>query len=401
MGENISSIHNDNQCQTDLQNFDDDKFPNFFQEEENPLFSLNSVNEEKGLNYNDFNLSNTDYQTDQTDKNINNNKLLSKEGFIIDKDEKIELNDNINNKINNPNQIVNEEKDEISENVRDNDKMSKQNDIMCDLNLEKNINKLDSINLEEREEKEKKDGRVEKEEREKKEDKEVTQLNQGLESSIVEQKNNSGRKKKNDTKKGKHNKNSGDNIINKIKGWFFNFIRDYIKKHSNDNKIVLKKLPRNFIADLTKQSNEILWTMKISDILMNQEISTKYSTLDRYENRKIIAKIYSEKEEINVIKILELTFEELFIIFRRKLKDKEDMKKLEEMKDKIEGLDLNEINNEYEDIEWLINGIKKKYDNNLNEDEIEYIEQLKSLCLGYEDWFNNKSIKECSKRVKE
>ena len=395
MGQNISSIHNYNQCQTDLQNFDDDKFPNFFQEEENPLFSLNSVNEEKVLNYNDFNLSNTDYQTDHTDKNINNNKLSSKEEFIIDKDEKIELNDNINNKINNLNQIVKEEKDEISENVRDNDKISKQNDIMCDLNIEKNINKLDSINLEEREEREKKEGRVE---REKKEDKEVTQLNQVIESSIVEQKNNSGRKKKNDTKKGKHNKNSGDNIINKIKGWFFNFIRDFIKKHSNDNKIVLKKLPRNFIADLTKQSNEILWTMKISDILMNQEISTKYSTLGRYENRKIIEKIYAEKEEINVIKILELTFEELFIIFRRKLKDKEDMKKLEEMKDKIEGLDLNEINNEYEDFEWLINGIKKKYGNNLNEDEIEYIKQLKSFCLGYENWFNNKSIKE---RVKE
>ena len=193
MGENISSIHYYNQCQTDLQNFDDDKFPNFFQEEENPLFSLNSVNEEKGLNYNDFNLSNTDYQTDQTDKNINNNKLSSKEGFIIDKDEKIELNDSIKNKINNLNQIVNEEKDEISENVRANDKISKQNDIMCNLNLEKNINKLDSINLEERE---KKEGRVENEEREKKEDKEVTQLNQGIESSIIEQKDNFGRKKK-------------------------------------------------------------------------------------------------------------------------------------------------------------------------------------------------------------
>ena len=56
------------------------------------------------------------------------------------------------------------------------------------------------------------------------------------------------------------------------------------------------------------------------------------------------------------------------------------------MKDKIEGLDLNEINNEYEDIEWLINRIKKNYGNSFG--EIEY--KLKSLCLGYEDWFNNK-----------
>ena len=150
-------------------------------------------------------------------------------------------------------------------------------------------------------------------------------------------------------------------------------------------------MPRNFIADLTKQSNEILWTMKISDILMNQEISTKYSTLDRYENRKIIEKIYSEKEEINVIKILELTFEELFIIFRRKLKNKEDMKKLEEIKDKIEGLDLEENNNKYLDIEYFIERIKQKDSIFYRSIMDEYIEKIKSLCLGYEEWFKNKN----------
>ena len=116
-----------------------------------------------------------------------------------------------------------------------------------------------------------------------------------------------GRKKKRDNKLEKHKKNSEDNIIFKIKAAFFNFIRDIIKKHSINYKINLKKLPREFISDLNKHLNETLWKMKISEILMNQEISTKYSTLDRYENRKIIEKIYSEKEEINVIKILELT----------------------------------------------------------------------------------------------
>ena len=100
--------------------------------------------------------------------------------------------------------------------------------------------------------------------------------------------------------------------------------------------------------------------MKISEILMNQEISTKYSTLDRYENRKIIEKIYKENKEINVIKILELTFEELFIIFRRKLNDPEDMKRLEEMKDKIDGLDLLETNNSA----WMIENNQIYFDTN-------------------------------------
>ena len=95
--------------------------------------------------------------------------------------------------------------------------------------------------------------------------------------------------------------------------------------------------------------NERLLTIKISDILSEKEISLKYRLLDKFENRKIIDKIYDEKKERNVIKILELTFEELFIIFRRKLNDPEDLLKLEKMKDKIEGIDLNENNNQYDD----------------------------------------------------
>jgi hypothetical protein len=207
----------------------------------------------------------------------------------------------------------------------------------------------------------------------------------------VKTKGKYGRKKLDDIIIRKHNKKSEDNIINKLKGKFFNhFIIDFIKKNSISKKCYIKKIPNKFISDLNKNRNERIYKMKLKDILCEQVISTKYKLSNKDANKKIIDKIYKEQKEINVIKILELTFEELFIIFRRKLNDKEDMKKLEEMKDKIEGLDLNEINNKYEDIEWLINGIKKKYDNNLNEDEIEYIEQLKSLCLGYEDWFNNK-----------
>ena len=347
------------------ENFDksENSLNQFFPEDSPIYFFDQNKKEENAINivFRNMISDNTDYETNNNinanDKEINFDNIYFKESPQKENNE-IE-NINISDEKNILQEKIKEEKDEIKEKESLMDNTIIQNNITPDLNDEKNIK------FEEKE------------------------------------KNKCGRKKKNDTTNGKHNKNSEDNIINKIKGAFFNFIRDIIKKHSINYKINLKKLPREFISDLNKHLNETLWKMKISEILMNQEISTKYCTLDRYENRKIIEKIYAEKEEINVIKILELTFEELFIIFRRKLNDKEDMKKLEEMKDKIEGLDLNEINNEYEDFEWLINGIKKKYVNNLNEDEIEYIEQLKSLCLGYEDWFNNKSIKECSKRVKE
>ena len=79
------------------------------------------------------------------------------------------------------------------------------------------------------------------------------------------------------------------------------------------------------LQEFTKNSFKRMDSMKMSDILCQQKISSKFSKFDEYENKKIIEKIYKEKKEIKVIKILELTFEELFIIFRRKLNDKEDI----------------------------------------------------------------------------
>ena len=197
----------------------------------------------------------------------------------------------------------------------------------------------------------------------------------------------SSNKKSKSNKNKKHDKYCGDNIINKIRGRFFNsYIIDLVQKNSINNDIKLKKLPnKKFIADLNKEKNEKLYKMKMSDILSQQKISSKYSKFDEYENKKIIEQIYKEKREIKVIKILELTFEELFIIFRRKLNVPNDIIKLEEIKAKIEGLDLLEENNKYKDIEYLIKNIKKRYIVTDN-----YIKEVKKLCLGYVDWFGEK-----------
>ena len=65
------------------------------------------------------------------------------------------------------------------------------------------------------------------------------------------------------------NKISEDNIINKIKAYFINtFIRLLLKMYSLNKNIDLKKLPtKGFISDLSKQTNERLFNMKIKDIL--------------------------------------------------------------------------------------------------------------------------------------
>ena len=90
-----------------------------------------------------------------------------------------------------------------------------------------------------------------------------------------------------------------------------------------------------------------LFKDKIKDILCREEISTKYSTLDRYENRHIVEKIMKDEEPNEIIiKILDLTYEEVFILFRRKLQYENDKNKLEAIFKKFDGLNfLNDNNN--------------------------------------------------------
>ena len=127
--------------------------------------------------------------------------------------------------------------------------------------------------------------------------------------------------------------------------------------------------------------------MKISDIIYEEKNSRyHFGGFKAYDNRKVIDNIYKEKKEIKVIKILELTLEELFIIFRRKLNDPEDVKRLEEMKDKIDGLDLLETNDKYQDFQYYLehcNLYKSQY----------YIENLKTVCLDFESFFKVKQRK--------
>ena len=207
---------------------------------------------------------------------------------------------------------------------------------------------------------------------------------------------NSENKDISNNKNKKHNRYCADNVINKLKGYLFNrFVIDIVRKNSIKKDIILKKLPnKTFIADLNKKKNEQLFKMKMADILRREKISSKYSKYDQYYNRKIIDKIYEEKKERSVIKILELTFEELFIIFRRKLNNSKDRKKLEEIKNKIKGLDLLE-NDDYQDIQYFIEeDFIKRYP-----EPDKYIDKVKSLCLDYQKWFNDKKGRATRKKM--
>ena len=169
---------------------------------------------------------------------------------------------------------------------------------------------------------------------------------------------------------------SRDIILKKLNRYCFRFIYDIIHKNLISKIFYLKKL--SLIGFHHCMLNERIFKMKISDILSEPKYYRTFNNVVDDHNRKIIDKIYEEKKERSVIKILELTFEELFIIFRRKLNNSEDSKKLEDIKNKIKGLDLLEESNKYEDIQYFIN---------LMDDE-NYIDKFKKVCLDYERRFN-------------
>jgi len=228
--------------------------------------------------------------------------------------------------------------------------------------------------------------------------------NDNLSKKIRNKKNNCGRKKKSDNNKRKHNKSCGDNIIIKIKGYFFTFIRDITKNNFINKTLYFRKLPYKFISKLSKKFNVRLMDMKMKDILSEIPITTKNKKSHKFENKFIVEKLYKEEKEKKVIQILDLTFRELFIIFRRKLNLIKDKIDLEIISKKIEDLDLLK-NNNYKDINYLIDQIRNKSknmnedsDTEITEDDYEkYIKELRYFCCIYEKWFKKKIARNSKK----
>ena len=228
--------------------------------------------------------------------------------------------------------------------------------------------------------------------------------NDNLSKKIRNKKNNCGRKKKSDSNKRKHNKSCGDNIIIKIKGYFFTFIRDITKNNFINKTLYFRKLPYKFISKLSKKFNVRLMNMQMKDILSEIPITTKNKKSHKFENKFIVEKLYKEEKEKKVIQILDLTFRELFIIFRRKLNLIKDKIDLEIISKKIEDLDLLK-NNNYKDINYLIDQIRNKSknmnedsDTDFTEDDYEkYIKELRYFCCIYEKWFKKKIARNSKK----
>ena len=171
-----------------------------------------------------------------------------------------------------------------------------------------------------------------------------------------------GRKKKIEIIKGNHTKFSGDNIMRKIKCHFLNNVYKILNKSIINQNNTFCKLDNFVNENLKKDYNIKLMRLTFKEIYLNSEISSKYKKFEKDKNKRIIEKIYSEKNEIEAIKILDKTYIELFNTLIKS--------------------DLDNFCNEILEKEEK-NGLPKIESAN-------YLKEIKNLCENYEEWFLNK-----------
>lgn len=199
-----------------------------------------------------------------------------------------------------------------------------------------------------------------------------------------------GRKRKEDKTKGKHNKFSEDNIIRKIKTKFLFYIWNLLNESLLNKNFRFLKIDSNISECLKKDFNISLFDTKIKDLFLNSTISGKYRkeiNTSKSRNRILVNKIFEEGKETQVIEILNLTYMELFNIFRSKIVNLSN-----ELKLKIQNIP-NLQSPKFTDINKVFNEIylKELMNNELEKDINAYIEKFKLLCGDYENWFFGKN----------
>ena len=134
--------------------------------------------------------------------------------------------------------------------------------------------------------------------------------------------NKLGRTKKNESRKGKHNKLSQDNVIRRFKVQFINNLLQYVNSLFKINNYGKSKTPINiikktnsiFVKSINKEDNLKWLDTKLKDTF-SQQISTKLSNFDMDYNKKLLERIYEKNEEKNVIKILQKTIKDMLFIY--------------------------------------------------------------------------------------
>ena len=201
-----------------------------------------------------------------------------------------------------------------------------------------------------------------------------------------------GRKSLNNKDNGKHNKLSEDNIIEKIKTYIFNHIIVFLNLLIKEENKKLIKLDSYIVKQLKTEFNQQLINATLKKIFLITDISDRYKNNNKYSldvNRNIINKIYENNENNEneqIIRILNLTFGEVFDIFISDLKPLDTA-----ILDKIKGSKILDCKYFSRASDFLEKVRKIEMKTNKNKENVEeYINKIKDLCITFKQWFENK-----------
>ena len=176
---------------------------------------------------------------------------------------------------------------------------------------------------------------------------------------------------KND-KKDKHTKFSDDNIMRKIKTKIFARTLKRLNQSIKFYSGIFLQLTPKMNVNLKKDLNMELLNRTIANIFGNTDLNQRDLSKGLH-NKNLIEKIYNENKETETIKILSMTFKDVLNEIREKYLD-----------DFLKDIQKKEMDNE-----------KKEENENEEEDEDcsvdKYMNEVKRLLIGYEDWFKNKN----------
>ena len=138
-----------------------------------------------------------------------------------------------------------------------------------------------------------------------------------------------GRNKKNDNTIRKHNKDSADNIIRKIKVCIFKKLIEYSKEHISKKLLSLDY--NKYISNLKKDINLQMLDSPLREIL-SLDTSVKYGKDKKGHNKKIINSIIKELNNEKVKNLLEMKLNDWIdniFLFKEKSEDETKFKGLE------------------------------------------------------------------------
>lgn len=210
-----------------------------------------------------------------------------------------------------------------------------------------------------------------------------------------------GRKKKGSTEDCKHDKNSNDNIILKIKTSLMNSIQEFINTIKSDyiqenglgkktkNKSIFKIISKT-TKDLNSKVNIELLKKTMKEIYEENETSIKCKRENNSEN---IKKLIEDKNGPLIFKGLDIKLGEYLKAFRG---EKDALNRLEEIVGQekmknfkgIKDLLRKELLPKIEEIEK--SGKSKEEKENEKKVEKKYGKKILELCSKYEEWFSNR-----------